>query len=151
MNPREPEPTPSWLARAHWISTGLSIFCFVPYLDGLHLRNSAPFELWLLANLAFAGWRLGQHPLPSAERTVLKLLAGAAVLLIPLYLLGCMVESDTDLIFQDATSSVYQYRTDFSFGGGPDEEEIITTYYRISYGLYEEQVASSTEPAPTNR
>ena len=82
----------------------------------------------------------------SIERQVLKPFAWMVGLLSPLLLLWACTAND-DVIFRDTDTTIRQHRTEFSFGGGPDEEEIITTHYRTRYWLYEEETGQERKPA----
>ena len=130
--------TPIRLAWGHWLSCGLSIGFLCAGNSDLSLRYPLPFVCWLLANVALAVWRLSRQPMWSIERQLLKPFVWIVGLLSPLLLMGACTAND-DVIFRDADSTIRQYRTEFSFGGGPDEEQLITTHYRTRYGLYEEK------------
>ena len=106
---------------------------------------------WLLANVAYAVWRLYYQPMWKIERQLLKPFIWLVCLPTLLLLLYACVGNDDTIIFRDANTTIRQHRTAFSFGGGPDEENIVTTYYRTRYLLYEEETHQESKPAQRER
>jgi hypothetical protein len=113
MDDLQPAEAPIGLAWGHWLSCGLSIGFLCAGNSNLWLRYPLPFVGWLLANVALAVWRLSRQPMWSIERRLLKLFVWCG----PLLLLGTCTPSG-EVIFRDADTTIRQYRTDFSFGGG---------------------------------
>jgi hypothetical protein len=151
MNDMEHEGEPIRLAWGHWLSIGLSIGFLCAGNSELSLRYPLPIVGWVVANVVLAVWRLFRQPMWSIERQLLKPFAWIMGLLSPLMLLGAWTAND-DVIFRDADTAIRQHRTEFSFGGGPDEEEIVTTHYRTRYGLYEEKTGQiERKPAEGGR
>jgi hypothetical protein len=134
MNNTEYNEPPGRLAWELWLSCGLNI-CFICAGTGtLSLRYPEFFVGWLLVNVALAVWRLVWQPMWDIERRLLKLFAWLS----PLLLLGAGTPTG-EIIFRDADTTIRQYRTESFFGGGPDEEQLVTVHYRTRYGLYEEE------------
>ncbi len=126
---------PTQRAWGHWLSCGLTSFLICAGTGELSLRYPGFFVGWLFANVALAVWRLFRRPLGAVERRVLK----AYVWLSPLLLLGTGFFND-DIVFRDADVSIHQY-TKEAFFGGQKEDELVTTYYRTRYWLYEEKTS----------
>lgn len=147
----ESKELPTELAWGHWLSIGLNILLLCIGTGPLVPRYPALLGGWLLANVAYAIWRLYYQPMWQIERQLLKPFIWLACLPAPLLVLGACLGYDDTIIFRDADTTIRQHRTEFSFGGGPDEEEIVTTHYRTRYLLYEEETHQESKPAQGGR
>jgi hypothetical protein len=139
---------PAW---GHWLSIGLSIGFLCAGNSDLSLRYPLPIVVWLLANAVIAVVRMYRRPMWSIERQLLKPFAWIVGLLSPVLLIAASLAND-DVVFRDDATTIRQNRTESTFGGGADEEEIVTTHYRTRYKLYEEKTDQvEIRPAQSTR